>query len=189
MSDKHLNSMVKLKKSVLLILVWIVVAVKSLANLAVFDRRILHWSDRNAFRKAIQFIIASVLITALYFCITSMAWSDKLKTFPHLYLVLLIMCLCVVASYFLTNCKKLALPLIFSLALLLRLLFIFYWKIEPISDFEFTYSIASNISKASISDMSTVISQCAKGYNTIWSVHMPFVLFQAAILRLFGDSI
>ena len=74
---------------------------------------------------------------------------------------------------------KLALFMILALSAALRIVYIFAVPTQPVSDFALLYSTAQS---AAAGDMSW--ADAAEGYFSWWQYQVPFVLYEAAILRL-----
>lgn len=79
--------------------------------------------------------------------------------------------------------------LLFAAALLLRLIAINVCPIAPSSDFKDTYDIACTLARADMSEWAELIRMRASFYYSIWSAHMPFIMLEAFILKLFGIGI
>lgn len=77
---------------------------------------------------------------------------------------------------------------IFFLAFAARLVFALFWPIEPASDFAFTYTHAQALQGLPMAQWPEYFVQIPR-FQTVWSVHTPFLLFQALLLKLFGCGI
>lgn len=78
---------------------------------------------------------------------------------------------------------------IFSIALILRLLFLLIWPIEPVDDFALSYQLAQRLAVGDARAVHTAVYDSNNLYATVWSVHMPFVLTEAGLLRLLGGGV
>lgn len=74
-------------------------------------------------------------------------------------------------------------------AFILRIIFIFFWKTEPISDFEITFDLSKILCDAPVCDWKTILDNINTPYNNEWSAHMPFIIYQTVILKVFGKSL
>ncbi|MDD6483888.1 MAG: glycosyltransferase family 39 protein [Clostridiales bacterium] len=74
-------------------------------------------------------------------------------------------------------------------AFLARAAAVMLWKIEPESDFALTYELSRLLAATPPDRWGTALDECGTIYNTIWSAHMPFIIYQSAIVRLFGPSV
>lgn len=74
--------------------------------------------------------------------------------------------------------KKLVLPVI-ALAALLRVGYVFAVPTEPTSDFALLYDVACNTANGDVSWM-----YVTEGYFSWWQYQIPFVLYEAAIIKL-----
>lgn len=79
--------------------------------------------------------------------------------------------------------------LLFTVAFLLRLIALNICPIAPSSDFKDTYDIACTLAQADMSEWAGLIRTCASFYYSVWSAHMPFIMLEAFILKLFGIGI
>ena len=78
---------------------------------------------------------------------------------------------------------------VFVTALLARLLFLVVWPIEPVDDFALSYHLAEKLASGDAQTIHAAIQDPYNLYATTWSVHMPFVLTEAGLLRLFGGGV
>lgn len=79
--------------------------------------------------------------------------------------------------------------IVFSTALTLRLLFLLLWPIAPTDDFALSYQLAAKIAAGNAQTIHAAVYDSNNLYATTWSVHMPFVLTEAGLLRLSGGGI
>ena len=77
---------------------------------------------------------------------------------------------------------------IFIAAFVSRLIMLSTWPIEPSSDFKDTYEAALALADADLSEVSTIMKNNFEFYYTTWSVHMPFILLERAIIKVFGKG-
>lgn len=68
-------------------------------------------------------------------------------------------------------------------ALVLRLVSAFFWEIEPESDFLITLNLSELLAENPVSQWARLMDSEQTIYNTIWSAHMPFIVYQSLILR------
>jgi len=105
----------------------------------------------------------------------------------------LIAFLCILFCVYITpnkiNKYSLWMSVIFIAALVLRFIFAVKWSIEPISDFKRTYDAASTLIPYPIKDWNEIIVASNTGYRTTFSMIMPYVLFEALVLKFFGGGI
>jgi hypothetical protein len=73
-------------------------------------------------------------------------------------------------------------------AFLIRALSVYLWNIEPESDFAITYELSRLLAQTDISQWGEALDGYGTIYNTIWSAHMPFVIYQSLIIRFLGSS-
>lgn len=73
-------------------------------------------------------------------------------------------------------------------ALILRLLILFIWKIEPVSDFKVTLDLSKILCDTPIGSWKETLDNMPTPYNNEWSAHMPFIMYQTFILKLFGGN-
>lgn len=81
------------------------------------------------------------------------------------------------------------LVVIFIIALTLRIIMLNTWPIEPTSDFKDTYNMALRLAESGMQDMQSIMRADNNYYYTTWSVHVPYILIEMAIIRLFGEGI
>lgn len=79
--------------------------------------------------------------------------------------------------------------IVFTAALLLRLFFLLVWSIAPADDFALSYHLAAKIAAGNAQAIHAAVYDPENLYATVWSVHMPFVLTEAGLLRLFGGGV
>lgn len=96
--------------------------------------------------------------------------------------------LCIFLVYKLSNLKYI-LWLIIPVSFVIRIISCIYWKIEPVSDFDTTYRLSSEIAQIPFSSWINHISQMNTEYTTRWSAHFPFVMYQAFIMKILGIGI
>lgn len=77
---------------------------------------------------------------------------------------------------------------IFLIAFLLRLIFIIVWPITPLSDAATAYQFSEQLSAASIGKWHEVFAANEYYYN-VWTMHVPYVIFQTICLRVLGNSL
>lgn len=77
---------------------------------------------------------------------------------------------------------------IIAISIIIRVLVINFWKIEPVSDFFTTFEISQMLANEKIRNWHTLIENFGI-YAQQWSAHMPFAVYQTIVLRLFGNSI
>ncbi len=75
-----------------------------------------------------------------------------------------------------------------AFALVLRIAFVFIWKIEPQSDFLLTYNLSELLAKTPLQSWGAALAETGTIYAGKWSAHMPFVIYQAVLMRIFGAS-
>ncbi len=78
---------------------------------------------------------------------------------------------------------------VFAVALLARLFFLTVWPITPVDDFASAYQLAQKIAAGGLEQARAAATDSQNLYGTIWSVHMPFVLTESAVLRLLGGGV
>lgn len=71
-------------------------------------------------------------------------------------------------------------------ALFLRVVFAFAWKIEPESDFLITYDLSRMLAEIPFKEWSGALAKSGTIYANQWSAHMPFIIYQTIILKIFG---
>ena len=79
--------------------------------------------------------------------------------------------------------------IIFLTALILRLIMLFVCNTEPVSDFKKTYDIAYGMCRMNFSDVPAYIREESPFYYYEWPMHIPFILFEYFILKIFGGSV
>ncbi len=79
--------------------------------------------------------------------------------------------------------------IVFSAALILRMLFLLIWPIEPVDDFALSYRLAQQLAVGDARAIHAAVYDPNNLYATTWSVHMPFVLTEAGLLRLTGGGV
>ncbi len=77
----------------------------------------------------------------------------------------------------------------FLTAFLLRLVMLFLWNTEPVSDFGKTFDIAYDMCGVSFSDIPSYLKETAPFYYYEWPMHIPFILFEYFILKVFGGGV
>lgn len=75
------------------------------------------------------------------------------------------------------------------LGAVLRIALLYFWYIEPVSDFAVTYSLAHTLDEIPITQWKEVMDSIGTPYNNEWSAHLPFVLYQTAALKFFGGTV
>lgn len=85
--------------------------------------------------------------------------------------------------------RKAFYPTALIIAFVLRFAAVVFWSCKPESDFALTYELSKNIASAPFSEWKPVLVACDTIYTSIWSSHMPFVIYQALLMKLFGTSI
>ncbi len=94
-------------------------------------------------------------------------------------------------AYILRCCRsnyRVWLLIIFLLAFILRMTMLCVWPIVPASDFEDTYEAATLLSRASATNFRQVLQSQCSYYYAAWPQHIPFILIQMLIIRLFGEG-
>ena len=86
------------------------------------------------------------------------------------------------------NAYNMWLSLIFIIAFLLRLIILNSWPIEPTSDFKSMYEVALKLSGSEFLERESMVGESLKYYYKLWPDHIPFILIEATILRLFGEG-
>ncbi len=81
------------------------------------------------------------------------------------------------------------LAVIFIISLTARIAMINAWPIEPENDFKNTYDVALGIAGSYNAEIRSLMRNEYAIYYTTWAAHLPFVLFEALILRIFGEGI
>lgn len=79
-----------------------------------------------------------------------------------------------------------SLVILFLVAFFMRLLFLYIWPITPVSDFADTYQAAEKLAYIPITEYGNLIQESFSYYYTTWSMHVPFILTEMGILKLFG---
>lgn len=74
------------------------------------------------------------------------------------------------------------------LAFLLRITFLFIWKIPPEGDFLLTYNLAKHLAELPPSQWSAFLDANETLYNNPWSSHMPFIMYQTFIMKALGTN-
>lgn len=148
--------------------------------------------------KVICFICAAVLISgaatigAMNLFGTDLLYVDYSVAFTAQSVVNGIAVLAAAALVFIAvyNVLKLknAYKYVIGLALVLRIISAFFWKIEPESDFKITYELAKMLSDTSVWQWGETLDNYGTIYNDIWSAHMPFIVYQSFLLRI-SDSV
>ena len=82
--------------------------------------------------------------------------------------------------------KKTLFVVLAVLALVLRIIFVFLWRIEPESDFLITYDLSRMLAQTRFDGWSAALKTAGSIYSAQWSAHMPFVVYQAFIMKIFG---
>lgn len=77
---------------------------------------------------------------------------------------------------------------ILVLAFCFRILAALFWKIEPDSDFKITYELGKLIAHTPLTEWGKALDNYGTNYNSTWAVHMPFVVYQSFLLRLWNDA-
>lgn len=95
---------------------------------------------------------------------------------------------CIMLKYAQKEGRKSFYPIAICIAFILRMYAVLFWKSEPESDFALTYELSKLISAVSPKKWGSVLSSCDTIYTTIWSAHMPFVIYQSIPIRFFGSS-
>lgn len=90
--------------------------------------------------------------------------------------------------YRLSRYKK-ACIIIWILAFGARLLSAVFWKIEPESDFQITYELGRLISRIPLMEWGRALDNYGTDYNSLWAVHMPFVVYQSLLLRIWDNAL
>lgn len=89
---------------------------------------------------------------------------------------------------FLLSRFKRAFIVILTLAFLARLAAALLWHIEPESDFFITYDLAGLLARTPVTGWGAALDAYGTSYNTIWSAHMPFIVYQSLLLRLWNNA-
>ena len=66
---------------------------------------------------------------------------------------------------------------------------VFLWKTEPVSDFGLTYDLSNLLATVPVGEWGVALDEYGTIYNDIWSAHMPFIIYQSQLMRLFGTSV
>ena len=77
---------------------------------------------------------------------------------------------------------------ILILSFCVRILVALFWKIEPDSDFKITYELGKLIAHTPLMECGKALDNYGTNYNSIWAVHMPFVVYQSMLLRLWNNA-
>ncbi len=77
---------------------------------------------------------------------------------------------------------------IFIVAFASRLIMLNMWPIEPSSDFANTYKTALALAEAGVDEIRTIMKYSFGYYYNGWSMHMPFILLEMAIIKVFGPG-
>lgn len=87
-----------------------------------------------------------------------------------------------------SNGRKLRVLVVVSIvAFIVRLLVVLTYQIEPVSDFKSTYDVACRLAAAPVSDWAAVTHGTM--YYDNWVFYMPFIVFEAVVVKVFGPSI
>ncbi len=103
-------------------------------------------------------------------------------------LALTAVCAVIFAAAKLYRGGKTAVIVFAALALILRVFFVFLWKIEPESDFLITYDLSRMLAGIPFREWGAALAKSGTIYTGQWSAHMPFVIYQTLILKIFGES-
>lgn len=76
---------------------------------------------------------------------------------------------------------------ILTIAASVRVPAVLLWRIPPTSDFLTTFEISKSCAAVPLDRIHTLTDSFGI-YTSQWSVHMPFVLYQAVIMKIFGMS-
>lgn len=101
---------------------------------------------------------------------------------------LAVSCAVIFASARLYRGGRRAVVVLSAIALLLRIIFALTRHIEPQSDFLLTYDLSRMLARTTVHDWSAVLANSGSIYVNQWSAHMPFVIYQTVILKIFGQS-
>lgn len=93
--------------------------------------------------------------------------------------VLIAVILLIFAVFRFTNKLKYATITIVAIAFILRIIFVFLWKIEPESDFEITFELSRLLHNTPLLQWGAALDNYGTIYNNQWSAHIPFIIYQA----------
>jgi len=77
---------------------------------------------------------------------------------------------------------------LFTLGLFLRLIFALGWHVEPMTDFGNIFHIASSLAAQPVPNWSLILTSMQTVYQNDWSIHMPYILYEALLLKLFAGN-
>ena len=138
----------------------------------------------NKLKKTLH-ILLLIFPTMMLFCFTIYMGRNA---FSWLYTPLTMLLIFLIAYF----APKLKIPyaplLIFITALILRLICLKYWTINPLSDAKQGLEFSMQLANAKISDWNIVFSQSDYYYN-VWPMHSPHKIYQTLALFMFGKNI
>jgi hypothetical protein len=70
-----------------------------------------------------------------------------------------------------------------------RLAAALFWRIEPESDFLITYDLGKLLASTPVMQWGAALDGYGTSYNTIWSAHMPFIVYQSLLLRITENAV
>ena len=97
-------------------------------------------------------------------------------------------CAALCAAVFFAAGYRRAFIVILALALLARLAAALFWRIEPESDFKITYDLAALLARTPVTRWGAALDSCGTSYNSVWAAHMPFIVYQSLLLRIWSNA-
>ncbi len=105
---------------------------------------------------------------------------------PYIFLSAMVIFLCACGAWFSKYLGRWRFVVIGALALFSRMIMLAVWNLPPQNDFLTTYEIALQLSVSPMSQWRDVMAGIGQLYRDYWGVHMPFILCESGILKLFG---
>lgn len=128
---------------------------------------------------AVCIIIGCITLLQNFMMIAS---QRSINQITIIFLTIAILCLVIYGIYQLKVSPKILLCIILSIGFLLRLIFILAINTQPQSDFELLYNSANSLIQGDLSWTEEL-------YFINWAYQIPFILYEALILKIFNSII
>lgn len=151
-------------------------------------RKIQEIQSKAILQRLVQGITAAGVVFALLLGTCVCAFKYQAAGIPYIFLSMGIVFVCVCAAYFMERLGAWSLAVVGVIALGSRLLMLAVWNLPPQNDFLTTYEIALRLSEVSFWQWGSVLSDIGQLYRDYWCVHMPFILSETAVLKIFGGG-
>lgn len=143
-------------------------------------------------RSVLQWIAQTVVMVGVIFVlllgVSVCAYKYRLEVIPYIILSAAAILVCVAIARQAERIGRWAFLAVGVLALSSRLFMLAVWNILPQNDFLTTYEIALHLSRVSVSQWASVLTEVGQLYQDYWCVHMPFILLETLILKMSGGA-